>query len=996
MADVRVLAPQMVGRQSPLRALEEHWHDACAGSGRLVLISGDAGIGKSCLVRTFADQVRTMHTVSVLQGQCYDEDPAVPYGPFVDLLHIEMRMRSPATTMPVVGPWGTDLARLLPELVGGVSRDNADTAPQYQKRRLFDAIYRLLLPTAEQTCRLVVLEDLHWADQTSLELVQYLARAILHDRVLILGTYRSDELYHRQPLLHLIAQLARERHENAVHLPPLSRDDFAWMLETILGRPLPGAAVYALHDHTGGNPFFLEEVLTALIAQHGLDTFARSARTGRDMGLLVIPLSLKESILSRTADLDLMATTVLRYAAVIGRRFDFDLLLRLTGIEEIALVQAIETLVARQLVAEDTGDPEDRYVFRHALTREAIYRDLLGRERRLKHRAVLQALEEAYASTPTQVVDQLAYHSLHARELEKAARYTRLAGARAMRMSAYREAVAHYEMAIELLETDDPHLQADVYDALAEAAYPLGDTDLYLRYCQEARRWYEQVGDRRKVGDICRRLGRVAWERGEREDAFAHTRTAVSVLEAEPPGHELAMAYSALSHLCMLSHLPPESIAWGEKALQLGNALGADAVKAHALNNIGCALFQLGETAQGIASLERSLALAKSTDLTFDAIRACLNLGDVLNACGDFRRASDVLEEGVALAERAGWQPHAGQLLDGLAAAKMELGDWAQADALLDAIIRMSDKGTPIARLFATRTKADLLLRQGRLEDARRLLEEIQPLCETQGELQMLGRLLLTLACIDLARGDPEQAAAVMDRLIGIALSLGVGLLLGWHDMLGDAVAVYLAAGRDHAAQEQLANLSLLVGRAATPAAQARLEEARGLMAAHENRHGDAAKHFARALTLWSAMVCPYQVATSHRRRAESLLQGGGESAREEALQALASARQTFDRLGASLAIDAIDLVIKRYGLARRMAKRGSAREEILTPREREVIALIARGCSNREIAQELFISQKTTEIHVSNILSKLGVSSRAHAAAYAVAYRLTERPDAH
>lgn len=993
MPGARTLAPQMVGRHAELQALDEHLQQARTGSGRVVLIAGEAGVGKTRLARAFTERAREQVGTETLLGHCYDEDPAVPYGPFIDALRSFLRSVGAQEMIAAAGPWAGNLARLLPELAPRVPPGATATDPLSQKRQLFAAIHAALQPRGAHPCHIVVLEDLHWADRTSQELVRYLARAIDRDRMLILGTYRTEEVQRGHSLTHLIAELTRERLFHEVPLSPLARDDTARMMAAILTRPPPDAVVHLLYEHTGGNPFFVEETLKALIARDGFDTLFGSARPGASIAHIAIPPSLKEAILSRTADLDATTGAVLAYAAVIGRRFDFDLLLTLTGLEEEALLRAIAALVERQLVGEEGDGFEDRYAFRHALTRAAIYDDLLGRERRMKHHAVLDALEAAHAADHQGVADQLAYHSLQAGEREKAARYARLAGARAERMSAYREAIAHYETVLELLEGDAPRERADLYDMLAEAAYPLGDADLYLRYWQEAQRLYGEVGDRRKVADIYRRLGRVAWERGAREDAFAHTRAALAVLEAEPPGRELAMAYSAFSQLSMLSAHPRDGIVWGKKALRLADELGDDGVRAHALNNIGCALCQLGETTRGIAALEESLALAQRGGLVFDALRACLNLGDLFLLLGEFRRAQSVSEEGAALAERVGWQPHRGQLLDNLATAKMALGAWDPAHALLDRIIRSREIEAPVARLFAMRTKSELVLRQGRPEDARRLLEEILPLCETQGEFQILGRVLHTLACTFLALGDRDRAATVMDRCI--ALWGSVETLVGPQDLLGDSVEVYLAAGREHDARQQLENLSLLVERTATPLAQARIEDARGLVAAHDGRHREATGHFQRAITLWREMACPYEEAKSRQRRADSLLQSGDADAREEAGNELAAAHETFHRLGARLEVAAVNRAMKRFGLGPRLARSAAGHGGILTPREREVIALIARGLSNREIAEELFISRKTTEIHVGNILSKLACVSRAQAAAYAVAHGLAATVDA-
>jgi DNA-binding CsgD family transcriptional regulator len=979
----------MVGRQAELRDLDIHLTAVLdEGRGRVVLLAGEAGVGKTRLTRAFVERSRARTGIEVFQGHCHDEDPAVPYGPFVDALRAVLRVHGAEAVLQAAGPWGSDLVIVLPELAPAPAASD----PQGLKRRLFEAIRRVLLPWGAGHCRLLLLEDLHWADQTSQELLNHLARSILDHRILILGTYRGEELHRRHPFARLLAELTRERLSHELRLSPLSRDELARMLETTLERPLPLPLVDILYDRSGGNPFFLEELLKALLEQYPLEALIQSAQEGRGIAHLAIPLSLKEGILRRASDLDQATSSVLTYAAVIGRRFDFELLLRLTGMEEAALLRAVEALVERQLVEEEAGGLEDRYSFRHALTREAIYDDLLGRERRLKHRAVLQALEETYGATAEGVIDQLAYHSLQARDPAKAARYARLAGERAARMSAYREAVAHYEVALNLLDAADLLGRAELYEKLAEAAYPLGDTNQYQRYWQEARQLYDQLGDRRKVAGIYRRLGRVSWERGETKAAFELTKAAVAVLETEPPGHELAMAYSEISRLHMLSTRSRESVEWGERALRLADELGDEAVTAHTLNHVGGSLIELGQRERGLAYMERSLEMANRLDLQFEALRAYNNLGDMLACLGEYQRAAGVLREGIALADRLGFGLFKGFLRHNLGETEMRMGHWEQAWELLDQAILAGEMGYPVARLSALPNKGELLLRQGRLEEAQRTLEEELPLAEWGGEFQKLHGWLSTLARVHLARGNLDQAVAIMDRCV--ALWRPVGPQIRATRMLGYGVEVYLAAGRGDRIQELLSALATLSRDAVMPLAPASFEDVQGLVAAQEARHDEAAAHYQRAAERWQAMACPFEEARARRRRAESLLPADDPSARAEAARELAAAREIFARLGAALELEIVDLALKQHGLAPRSASAAAGRGNPLTPREREVLSLIARGCSNREIAQELFISAKTAEIHVGNILGKLGCGSRAQAAVHAVAHGLVEAPD--
>lgn len=486
------LAPRMIGRQPQLQELEEQLRLARAGLCRVVLLAGDAGVGKTRLLRTLLERARSQPGIQILQGYCFEEYPPAAYGSFAGALRDFMRAHGPEPMIRAAGPLAGDLLPLLPELglpsPGPVIMDDA----QSRKQRLFEALYRVLRPQGAAQCRVLVLEDLHWADQTSLELLRYLARAAEREALLLLGTYRADEVTLSHPLHHALVQLTRDRLLHEVSLPPLTTVEVAQMIDAIIGRGVPDPFLATMADRTGGNPFFVEEVLSSLLDAGTLDAAMEAAQRGRHESQLLIPRSIRDSIHGRTRDLDEATIDVLRYAAVVGRHFDLQLLGRVTVLAATALIGAVSRLVERQLVVEERGSREDRYSFRHALSREAIYDELLGLDRRRRHRAVLGALEELHPEDREPVLDQLAYHSLQAHEEAKAVHYARLAGDRSARMFAFREAMGHYQTALELLDTEDPRERAELLEQLAEVAYPLGDSSVYGRCWQEAMRLYQE------------------------------------------------------------------------------------------------------------------------------------------------------------------------------------------------------------------------------------------------------------------------------------------------------------------------------------------------------------------------------------------------------------------------------------------------------------------------------------------------------------------------
>jgi DNA-binding CsgD family transcriptional regulator len=972
MHEPRTLTPHIIGRQPQLQALAEHLAAARQGAGRLVLISGDAGGGKTRLLREFQAQA----AAPSLEGYCYDEEPAVPYGPWLQILGRLVRAAGSAAVREQAGPWLADLSRLLPELAGPETSTSLDPDPQMQKRRLFEAIYHLILPAPGEAVRIVALEDIHWADPTTQELLRYLARAIEHDSILVVCTYRSDELHRRHPLNTLIAYLTRERLYHEVRLAPLSRPETATLLESLLARPLPDDLIDRLYERTEGNPFFLEEIVKALRDQDQLEQLL--AAPAADLSSLDVPMTVKASILGRTRTLDELTLDVLRDAAVIGRRFTFDTLLGVTGASEAELLRVLEIAIQQHLVDEEGDD--DAYRFRHELIREALYDDLLGRERRIKHRAVLRVLEEQSAQAPDSLVSQLAYHSLQARDLGKAASYARQAGDVAFQMYAYREAVTQYETALEWADTDDLRWRADLCYKLAEAATPLGDLRMTRRRWLEAKDLYAQLGASRQVADILRRLGRAAWDQGESDTAFAQTHEAIAMLEQEDPGQELVMAYSGLSQLHMLASHPEESIAWGEKAISLAVQLGSEDLTAHPLNNIGVALVKLGETDRGLAALERSMQLASAAGLTADVVRAYHNLSGQLLYLGELDRAAAMLRQGLEYMRQKGWAAD-GVLLMHLGWIELEHGRWDEASALIDQGLSRRTALSSSTTAYAAIHHADILYRQGHLAAAGERLEQF---AATQACVDHIaGSAWTLLAQVYYTAGRLGDAVAAMDRAMLVWRQRGSTC----EDVLkiGMTVRIYMDSGRSDSLRELIAVLRAESPDSRSAISQAKREDLEGLIALHERRWAAAARHFAAAAAAWQQIEFPFQEAISRRCWAEARLGLGDPPYASEAQRELERARQLFARLGAAGELAATEALLAPPPARSMRISQGVE----LTPREREVMALLARGLSNRAIAEALVISPKTAEIHVSNILGKLSLSSRAQVAAYALEHGL-------
>src|SRR5205823_2855242 len=448
-----ILCPVLIGRGAELTALRLLVDRARSGKGQLVLLSGEAGIGKSRLVAE-AKTYATAQGFLLLQGQCFPTDRSCPYAPLLDLLRSHLATSSSEHVDTELGSLASALSPLLPDLLPRPSDlpSLPPLAPEHEKRRLFAALAQLFLhPTTKQPALLIV-EDLHWSDQTSLDFLHYLARRCADHSLLVLLTYRSDEVH--PSLSHFLAQLDREHLAQELALAPLTRSEMSAMLHAIFDLrrsvfmvpPLAQSelldTMYAL---TEGNPFLIEELLKSLIEAG--DIFDEHGRWKRkELRSLHIPRSVQDAVELRTAHLSEGARQVLNIAAVAGRHFDFALLQELTHQDEAQLLPLIKELIAAQLVVEESAE---QFAFRHALTRQAVSAQLLVRERKALHRRIAETFERLYASSVEAHLADLASHFSEAGAWEQALAYGQRAGEQAQALYAPQAATLHFTRALD-------------------------------------------------------------------------------------------------------------------------------------------------------------------------------------------------------------------------------------------------------------------------------------------------------------------------------------------------------------------------------------------------------------------------------------------------------------------------------------------------------------------------------------------------------------------
>jgi DNA-binding CsgD family transcriptional regulator/tetratricopeptide (TPR) repeat protein len=703
---------ELLERQEQLALLERLLADSRARSGSLVFLSGEAGAGKTALVSRF---VSSVGDARVLLGACDGVSTPRPLGPVHDMV-------------PALGP---ELAALL-----------ADEEPA--RRRLFDALLERL--RAEPT--VLVFEDLHWSDEATLDLLRFLGRRVGQLPALIVATYRDDQGAQFDPLHVVLGDLATLAWTRHMTVPSLSA---AAVARLAAHRLVDAEDLYRL---TGGNPFFIGEVL---------------AGEGD-----VVPTTVRDAVRARVARLSSRGRNALEAAAILGFRVESWLLAAVAGEDVLGIDECLENGL---LTREPAG-----IAFRHELTRLTVQDDLPLIRGVGLHRRALRYLEEAGSQDPA----RLAYHAEGAADGRAVVRHAPAAGARAKALAAHAVAIAQYRRALAFPQYLGEEERAEILEQMAYEQFLTNRLDEAYDARTEAIRMRDAAGDRLRGGDDRRYLSRVTWFLGRVPEAWEHARAAVEMLEPLGPSHELAMAWGNVGHLHMIAENLEQALDWGNRTLELGRQLDDPEVVAYALNNIGSAQLQ-ANIEDGRAKLLESLAIAKRHEMQEHIDRALFNLGETALAHHQYDLAEGYLLECLEFTlscdlERCQLLADASRSL-----ARLEMGRWSEAEEMALTILR-HPRVSPHGRVPALCVIARLAFRRG-LAGGEAAVAEALALSQRIGEIGRLGPVAATLAEAAWLAGDHETAAERAGEVLLLALEHGdewlIGELAAWQHRAG-------------------------------------------------------------------------------------------------------------------------------------------------------------------------------------------------------------------
>ncbi|MBI3964515.1 MAG: AAA family ATPase [Chloroflexi bacterium] len=979
----------LVGREGELSFLRGQFDAVANGDGgRIVFVTGPAGVGKTRLARETTEYA-VDRGGQVLEG-AYFRDGVAPYGPWIDALRPALSRIGADELADATAPYRVELSQLFPELTVPGATAATTVALEEQRRRLVAGLAELVIELSRRDPLVLFLDDLQWAP--SFSALTHLGRRLRDARVLVIGAYREEEFQDRPELLRAWAELNRTRLALQLNVRPLGEEETGQLISQYFGERPADELRQPLYRQTRGNPFFLEELVRAL-AESGAVRPDPDGWSIVDLSRAAIPTSVRLVVEERVARLGELSQEILTMAAVLGQEVGFAVLQTLTGRTEDELLEVIGRAVAARLLVDRSTSAEERYAFADDQVRDVLYAGIVAPRRHRLHLLAGQALETTYAGRLDGRLGELAHHFLEGNDVVKAFEYAVTAGEHALALASWEQASRYFEAARDLL--NDVPVAADrragVLERLAELDALMGRAG--IRHARAALALYTSLGDRRKSARLHRLIGR-AWASGAagRTDLgqyLAESEAAVALLATEPDSAEKALAYGGLANGLILSRLDLEGAHGASaEAVTIAERLADADQIAHAGTYLSTAHAYRGELSDAVAVIDRSWQAAQSAVDHY--VKAAALVAPVLwwpwrndrewlerwlSRYHEYRRESHVerfdrpVAGIVALVAALSGQPEATRkalhsaeesaaqrpadhaISDYLAAAAAGiLGDWSQATRLFERALAANQQSGASASLVEAaghygryllvswNPKAALPV----VTAACALARERRSVVQELNLLPILGELHLRLGHVDEAERAVGRVRELLDRP---------------GEWRGLAAPVYRARGLVAAA------------RCAWPEAEASLASALEAERAYGFPYNEA-----HILVAWGEL-CLRRDQRGDRRRGVDLLQ---------------RAAALFRQCGAVKDLDLLQLVHTRYQIAGERSGQAPTRrvspDSLLTKREREVAQLISRGLSNRQIAEELVISEGTARIHVEHILSKLDLRSRVQLATWAIA----------
>jgi len=856
---------ELIERNSYLQDLTTLYHQIEGGTAHTVFLTGEAGIGKTALLNGFLNQVKD--TSIIYNGACDSLFTPRPLGPLYDIaLQI-----------------GDDFLDLLKR--------------EKDRSLLFSSFIQTIASSPKPV--VLVFEDIHWADEATIDLIKFLARRIARLKCLFLLTYRDEEVPVQHPLKNIFGDLPAGSFSK-VKVNALSFEAVAQ-----LAKAKGYESVDQLYSLTGGNPFYVTEVLA------NPDS--------------VIPERVKDSVLTTFHKREERAQNLWEILSILPSRIDFNIMKHI----EPGFPSSMETCINSGVIVIG----QDHLRFKHELFRIAIEESLSFYKKKDLHQRIVQIMLDH--AEEIKALPQLVHHALHAGDGKTVATFAPRAAEEAASLGAHLEATKLYKAAILYTDQDQPSL-VTLYEKYAYECYLINQIDMAIDLQQRVLDIWRERKVSIKEGDALRFLSRLWWFKGDHDKYMYHALKSIEVLDTGAQTHELAFAYSNLSQLCMLADKTEETLRWGRKAIDLATKMSDIETLSHALNNIGAVLMRcVNSQAEGEETLNKSLYLALDNGFHEHVARSRTNLGSNYVIIRNYKKAAATFELGLKYCEIHNLDSWTYYILSWKARMLFETGEWKEAEALSEQLqTRTNHPEAGIVRVGALITLAKLKLRTGEFEKAKLLIKDAKSMAMPTREPQRIIPVLALELELHWFTGEPfsieDVEFAIRELFPDKNNCWQYSELIYWLNK--NKLSAYIDGTQ-------------YVGP----------------------YHHEVMNEWATAAEVWKNLGCPYEEALA-------LMDGNS----EQQTRALV----LFSELGATSAREMLRSKLKLKGVKIPRGPRESTRinPAMLTQRQVHVLRLLEHGLHNNEIADKLFISPKTVDHHISAILSKLEVNSRAKA----------------
>ena len=952
-----IQSPVLVGRDSFLALVEDRLADAAAGEGRLLFVAGEAGIGKTRLLSAVAQQADASGFAAV-RAAAFPGDVQSLAGLLLDLA---------SNLLPARDKVLSELGQSLTSRVRAIADAAGDA--HHRRRVLVQDLTDLLVPVEPGTPVLMILEDLHWADELSLDVLGRLAGRLAARPILVAGAYRSDELYPRLPMRELRARLLSQRLAEEIRLPRLDLAQTAAMTSALHGRPAPAQMVQAVHERSDGIPLHIEEFLAAIAED------APAPQPAAAIQAAAVPDTLGDAVLSRARHLATPTRGVASAAAVIGRSFDFDLLTAVTDAGPHEVADALRELQDAYLVLP--GADEVTFDFRHALIRDTLYADTaLPLRRHLHEKVARAAADRGYRGA------FISAHFEQAQRPELAHEYAVAAASEAASVSAHGEALELYRRAVRNLPAQLPALdRAGLFAALGDEAAATDDNTAAAEAYRMAHELTASAGDARAAAALVPRMAAAAHLLGENLPVrVGMLQEALGSLDGVPGAdRERARLGCAMAAAYLMDDRLDEAIQHGEASRAESQRIGDDEAASNVAATLGSVLVFAGRMEEGWRLLEDAIARATGAEQEAEAARGYRMIGSSASAVVEYDLAERWLTEGIGYAEKVELWNHRYYMAAHQAHVQWATGQWQAATQTAEQALA-DGRGGITTQITAQFVLGYLALGRGDWALATDLLGEAFGQGDRMAEVQRLSPPLWGLAEAARCQGDYDTAIMHCER--GCQASADVADAAYVYPYLLTGVRAHLARGDVDAAAAWSGRACAVLTARAIPGTLPAIGHAQGLLllargevpAAYEALRA-ASESWQDRRRFWDGTLARLDLAAAAARARRT----------GEAAVLIDEVRATAAKTGAAVLVAAADRLSQSFGSAR-----PTAPWHPLSEREFEVAQLVAAGLTNRQIADQMVLSPKTISAHITHILTKLGAARRAEIAAWCA----TVRPD--